>query len=63
MVAQLVGHGFGFESVMDMPWTDAREFSACVAEVRGRRWLDMATAMRAAGADQKSWEKITRDLA
>ena len=48
---------------MDMPWTDAREFSACVAEVRGRRWLDMATAMRAAQADQKSWEKITRDLA
>ena len=48
---------------MGMPWTDAREFSACVAEDRGRRWLDRATALRAAQADQKSWEKITRDLA
>ena len=39
---------------MDMPWTDAREFSACVAEERQRRWLDRATAMLRCGATGQS---------
>lgn len=56
----LVTAGFAFESVMDMPWTDARDFSASLADERKRDWEDMATAMRVAGADQKSWEQIMR---
>jgi len=47
---------------MDMPWTEARDYAACVAADRQRRWLDLATAVRASGADQKDWEKITRDM-
>ena len=54
--------GFGYDAVMDMPWTEAREFAACVADDRQRRWVDMATAMRVAGADNEAWAKIMREL-
>jgi len=54
--------GFGYDAVMEMPWTDARDFALSVAEERRMRWLEQAWAVRVGGADQKSWEKITRDL-
>lgn len=54
--------GFGYDAVMDMPWTEAREFAACVADDRQRRWVDMATAMRVAGAEQTAWDKIMREM-
>ena len=54
--------GFGYDAVMDMPWTEAREFAVCVADDRQRRWVDMATAMRVSGADNEAWAKIMRDM-
>jgi hypothetical protein len=54
--------GFGYDAVMEMAWTDARDFALSVAEERRMRWLEQAWAVRVGGADQKSWEKITRDL-
>ncbi len=47
---------------MDLPWTEAKAFAVCVTEDRRRRWLDLASAVRVAGADQKNWERITRDF-
>lgn len=47
---------------MDMPWTEARTFAECVADDRRQRWVETATACRAARFEDKSWQKIMRDV-
>ena len=54
--------GLGYDAVMGMPWTEAREFAACVATQHQRRWVETATAMRVAGTEQKAWDKIMLEL-
>lgn len=54
--------GFGYDAVLNMPWTEARDYAACVATERSRRWVDMATAIRVAGAEQTAWDKIMREM-
>ncbi len=57
----LVMAGYSYEAVMDMPWTDARDFWDCVLEERRARWIDMAAAMRLAHASQEDWERVVRE--
>lgn len=45
-----------------MPWTEAREYCAEMERRAARRLLDMATAMRAARTDEKSWRKWVKSV-
>ena len=57
MIARLVGAGFGYCDVMDMPWTLARDFADAVARIERDKLMAAAVAARAAQADENGWKK------
>jgi hypothetical protein len=61
-VACLVDAGFGFGDVMDMAWSDARDFLQAAQTMRRQRLLDAAVAARAAQADKKDWERWLKEV-
>ena len=54
--------GFGFESVMTMPWTEAVAFAVAVGRARKMDLLDAAVAVRLGQATEESWRKAVREL-
>lgn len=42
---------------MDMPWSEARDFTAALERIGRARMIEAAIAARAAGAEEKDWKK------
>lgn len=49
--------GFGYQDVLEMPWTEARTFAREVARLERERILGAALAARAAQCDGKDWDE------
>jgi hypothetical protein len=62
LVADLVDAGFAYRDVMDMTWTDARDFLTAAQTMRRQRLLDAAVAARAAQAERKDWERWVKEV-
>ncbi len=60
---RLVGAGFDYPSVMDMAWTDARDFLAARARIAREEMISAAVAARAAQATEDGWKQWMRELA
>lgn len=54
--------GFGYSDVMEMPWTQARDFVQACARIKRDDLAAMAIAGRAAHADSKGFEAFLREL-
>ncbi len=61
-MTRLVVAGFGYQDVLDMPWTEARTFAQLVERLERERILGAALAARAAQCDGKSWDEWVANM-
>lgn len=54
--------GFGYQDVLEMPWTEARTFAREVARLERERILGAALAARAAQCGEKAWEEWVANM-
>ena len=56
-MTRLVMAGFGYQDVLEMPWTEARTFAREVARLERERILGAAIAARAAQSEARAWSE------
>jgi len=49
--------GFGYQDVLDMPWTQARTFARVAERLERERILGAAIAARAAQIEARAWSE------
>ncbi len=56
-MTRLVAAGFGYQDVLDMPWTQARTFARVAERLERERILGAAIAARAAQSEARAWSE------
>ena len=61
-MTRLVAAGFGYQDVLEMPWTEARTFARVAERLERERILGAALAARAAQCDVKAWDEWVANM-
>ena len=58
----LVGAGYGFDGVMQMPWPQARALARAYERRQAAEMVRLACATRIAGVDKKDFGRWVKDM-